>query len=110
IGTIYDATSPSPQQAGDTTTCTSKTSTNTTKQSAGIDTKSTTIYSTKKPLEGGIDTLASSTTKPAGRSPQDDCSDLNPRLELSDHDDENSETESAIAACAMTLLTPEENQ
>ncbi|KAK3786386.1 hypothetical protein RRG08_023007 [Elysia crispata] len=104
--TIDDAVTPSPPPAGDTTT----TVKNSTHQISGIDTKTATIDTAVKPEKGGIDTLASSAITSAGQSPQDDYQDSNPPTELSDHDDENSETESAIAGCAMTLLSPEENQ
>ena len=57
--------------------------------------------------------MASPVSAPAGHNPRHGAQDPDsnpPPAELSDHDDETSETESAIAGCAMTLLTPEENQ
>ncbi|GFR87887.1 hypothetical protein ElyMa_004236000 [Elysia marginata] len=76
------------------------------------ETDTTDTISVKR-TSGGIDKLASSVSISAGQGPRADPSDvstLTPPADLSDHDDETSETESAIIGCAMTLLTPEENQ
>ncbi|GFN73902.1 hypothetical protein PoB_000040800 [Plakobranchus ocellatus] len=111
---IDDATDVSPLSGGITTTTHIENPKNKkfSQKSTNIDSKISTIDTGAglgKPGVGGIDIQAYPLADlTPGQDPHTLDSNLQP--ELSDHDDESSETESAIAGCAMTLLTPEENQ